>query len=33
VLRESTAPLFRLLEFKLEGPLEKPEWRFVNLPK
>ncbi|MFA7368182.1 MAG: AsmA-like C-terminal region-containing protein [Kiritimatiellales bacterium] len=32
-LREGTAPLFRLLEFKLEGPLEKPEWRFVNLPK
>lgn len=32
-LRESTAPFFRLLEFKLEGPLEKPEWRFVNLPK
>ena len=32
-LKESTAPLFRLLEFKLEGPLEKPEWRFVNLPK
>ena len=32
-LKEGTAPLFRLLEFKLEGPLEKPEWRFVNLPK
>jgi hypothetical protein len=32
-LREGTAPFFRLLEFKLEGPLEKPEWRFVNLPK
>jgi hypothetical protein len=29
----ATAPLFRLLEFQLEGPLEKPEWRFVNLPK
>ena len=29
----ATAPLLRLLEFKLEGPLEKPEWRFVNLPK
>jgi len=25
-LKEGTAPLFRLLEFKLEGPLEKPEW-------
>ena len=32
-LKESTAPLFRLLEFKLEGPLDKPEWRFANLPK
>ena len=32
-LKEGTAPLFRLLEFKLEGPLDKPEWRFVNLPK
>ncbi|NOU35296.1 MAG: hypothetical protein HOO88_00750 [Kiritimatiellaceae bacterium] len=31
-LREGTAPFFRLLEFKLEGPIEKPEWRFVNLP-
>ncbi|MEI7851460.1 MAG: hypothetical protein WCH86_06465 [Kiritimatiellales bacterium] len=29
----ATAPFLRLLEFKLEGPLEKPEWRFVNLPK
>lgn len=32
-LKEGTAPLFRLLEFKLEGPLDNPEWRFVNLPK
>ncbi len=32
-LKEGTAPLFRLLEFKLEGPLEKPEWRFVNLSR
>ena len=32
-LREGAAPFLRLLEFKLEGPLEKPEWRFVNLPK
>jgi hypothetical protein len=23
----------RLLEFQLEGPLDKPEWRFVNMPK
>jgi len=29
----ATAPFFRLLEFQLEGPLEKPEWRFVKLPK
>jgi len=29
----ATAPLLRLLEFQLFGPLEKPEWRFVNLPK
>jgi len=29
----ATSPLFRLLEFQLEGPLEKPQWRFVNLPK
>lgn len=31
-LRETTAPFFRLLEFQLEGPLDKPAWRFVNLP-
>ncbi len=31
-LKESTAPLFRLLEFRLNGPLHKPEWEFVNLP-
>ncbi len=29
----ATSPIFRLLEFQLEGSLEKPEWRFVNLPK
>lgn len=29
----ATSPLFRLLEFQLEGPLNKPEWRFVNMPK
>jgi hypothetical protein len=29
----ATSPLFRLLEFQLEGPIDKPEWRFVNLPK
>lgn len=32
-LKEGTAPFFRLLEFKLEGPLEKPDWHFVNLPR
>ncbi|MCC7300757.1 MAG: hypothetical protein IT583_06735 [Verrucomicrobia bacterium] len=32
-LKETTAPILRLLEFRLEGPLDKPEWRFVNLPK
>ncbi len=29
----ATAPFLRLLEFRLEGPLDKPEWHFVNLPK
>lgn len=29
----ATAPLLRLLEFELKGPLEKPDWRFVNLPQ
>lgn len=28
----ATAPFLRLLEFQLSGPLEKPDWRFVNLP-
>lgn len=32
-LKETTAPIFRLLEFQLSGPLDKPEWRFANLPK
>lgn len=32
-LREGTAPFFRLLEFRLTGPLDKPDWRFSNLPK
>ncbi len=32
-LKEGAAPFFRLLEFKLEGPLDKPEWRFAYLPK
>ena len=33
VVKGGTAPFLRLLEFQLSGPLEKPEWRFVNLPK
>lgn len=33
MLKLSTAPLFYLLEFRLEGPLNKPDWRFVNLPR
>lgn len=33
LLRESTAPLFRLLEFELRGPLDNPRWRLLNLPK
>ena len=32
-LKQTTAPLFRLLEFRLTGTLEKPSWRLVNLPK
>lgn len=28
----AAAPFMRLLELELSGPLEKPEWRFVNLP-
>jgi hypothetical protein len=31
-LKEGTSPFLRLLEFQLSGPLDKPEWRFVNLP-
>jgi hypothetical protein len=31
-LKEGTLPLFRLLEFKLEGPIDNPKWYFVNLP-
>lgn len=32
-LKEGTAPLFRLLEFELKGPISNPKWRLVNLPK
>ncbi len=32
ILQKGTSPLFRLLEFKLEGTLDQPEWRFINLP-
>lgn len=31
-LQKGTSPLFRFLEFKLEGTLDQPEWRFINLP-
>lgn len=32
VIKQGTAPLFRLLEFKLTGSLNDPNWRLVNLP-
>ncbi|QHI68214.1 AsmA-like C-terminal region-containing protein [Tichowtungia aerotolerans] len=32
-LKQGTAPLFRLLEFELKGPLNAPKWRLINLPK
>jgi len=32
-LKKTTAPLFDLLEFKLEGTLENPQWRMKALPK
>lgn len=32
-LREGTAPFLRLLEFRLTGPLENPDWNFSNLPR
>jgi hypothetical protein len=32
-LKGGAAPFMRLFEFQLSGPLDKPEWRFVNLPK
>jgi hypothetical protein len=32
ILRKGSSPFFRLLELKLEGPLDQPVWRFVNLP-
>lgn len=32
-LKLSTQPFFLLLKFQLTGPLDKPEWRFVNLPQ
>lgn len=33
VLKQGTAPFFDLLEFRLTGPLEKPDWRMNALPK
>lgn len=32
VIKQGTAPLFRLLKFKLTGSLNAPDWRLVNLP-
>jgi len=32
VIKQGTAPLFRLLEFKLTGSLNAPNWRLVKLP-
>jgi len=32
-IKQGTAPLFDLLEFRLEGTLEKPTWRMNALPK
>jgi hypothetical protein len=32
-LKQGTAPLFRLLEMKLEGSLKEPKWRLNALPK
>lgn len=32
-LKQGTAPLFDLLEFRLEGTLKKPTWRMKALPK
>ncbi len=32
-VRWVTSPFFKFFEFKLEGDLKNPEWRFVNLPK
>ncbi len=31
-LREGTAPLFRLLDVRLTGPIDKPDWHFDKLP-
>lgn len=31
-LKMGTSPLFSFLEFKVTGPLNNPEWRFINLP-
>ncbi len=32
-LKKTTAPLFGLLEIKLEGSLKDPEWHMVSVPK
>ncbi|MCU0857604.1 MAG: hypothetical protein MUC65_04275 [Pontiellaceae bacterium] len=31
-LKMGTSPFFRLLEIQLTGPLDKPQWNFINLP-
>ncbi|HKL22554.1 MAG TPA: hypothetical protein VJ904_12160, partial [Tichowtungia sp.] len=33
ILKRGTSPLFTLLEFRLQGTLEEPEWRMKALPK
>jgi hypothetical protein len=32
MLKQSTAPLFNLLEFRLRGSLEEPEWKMITFP-
>ena len=33
LLKQGTSPLFNLLEFRLIGPLDKPNWRMLAIPK
>jgi len=32
-LKWGTAPIFDLFDFKLEGPLNNPQWRMISLPR